>query len=56
LNQFFNVAVAEKVATLRTASYFRERASRADIPAARALLDRLGSEQPPAPGDELASE
>jgi hypothetical protein len=56
LNQFINVAVAEKVATLRTASYFRERALRADIPAARALLDRLGSDDPPGPGDELAAE
>jgi hypothetical protein len=51
LNQFINVAVAEKVATLRTADYFRERASRADVPAALALLDRFGGE-PPRPGDE----
>ncbi|MEA2776281.1 MAG: hypothetical protein QOF90_1687 [Acetobacteraceae bacterium] len=56
LNQFINVAVAEKVAALRTASYFRERALRADIPAARTLLDRLGSADPPGPGDELAAE
>jgi hypothetical protein len=56
LNQFINVAAAEKVATLRTASYFRERALRADIPAARTLLDRLGSADPPGPGDELAAE
>jgi len=53
LNQFINVAVAEKVAALRTADYFRERASRANVPAAIALLDRLGTDEPPRPGDEL---
>lgn len=34
VNQFVNVAVAEKVATLRTARYFEERAARADVPGA----------------------
>ncbi len=53
LNQFINVAVAEKIAALRTADFFRDRARRADIPAALALLDRLGSDEPPRPGDEL---
>ncbi len=53
LNQFINVAVAEKVAALRTADYFRERAQRADIPAAIALLDRLGTADPPRAGDEV---
>jgi hypothetical protein len=52
LNQFINVAVAEKVAALRTADYFRERARRADVPGALALLDSLGDE-PPREGDEL---
>jgi hypothetical protein len=56
LNQFINVAVAEKVAALRTADYFRERASRADIPAALAWLDRFGGDAPLRPGDELATE
>jgi len=37
---------------LRLESYFRERAERADVPAALALLDRLGTEAPRA-GDEL---
>jgi len=32
LNQFINVAVAEKVAVLRTADFFRERARRTDLP------------------------
>ena len=53
LNQFINVAVAEKVAALRTADYFRERAQHADIPAALALLDSLGGDEPLQEGDQL---
>jgi hypothetical protein len=53
LNQFINVAVAEKVAVLRTADFFRERVRRADLPSALALLNRLGNDDPPQPGDEL---
>ena len=53
LNQFINVAVAEKIAALRTADFFRERARRANLPAALALLDELGSDEPPRSGDEL---
>ena len=53
LNQFINVAAAEMVAALRTADYFRERALRANVPAAIALLDRLGMDVPPRAGDEL---
>src|SRR4051794_21130191 len=53
LNQFINVAVAEKVAALRTADSFRDRALRADIPAALALLERIWNDDPPRPGDEL---
>jgi hypothetical protein len=41
------------VAALRTAGYFRERALRANVPAAIALLDRLGTDETPRPGDEL---
>ncbi len=52
LNQFINVAVAEKVAALRTADYFRERAVRADIPGVLAMLDRIGDDGPLAAGDE----
>ncbi|MEJ2258141.1 MAG: GatB/YqeY domain-containing protein [Woeseiaceae bacterium] len=33
INQFINVAVAEKAAALRTEAYFRERAGRADLAA-----------------------
>ncbi len=31
LNQFINVAVAEKLSALRTEDYFRERAERGDV-------------------------
>jgi hypothetical protein len=53
LNQFINVAVAEKLAALRTEAYFRERAARADIPGALKLLDRLGVGNSPRPGDRF---
>ena len=53
LNQFINVAVAEKVAALRTADFFRDRARRANVPAALALLNKLGNDDPPRAGDEL---
>ncbi len=52
LNQFINVAVAEKLAALRTARYFQERAARADLAVFDQLLARAG-EEPPRPGDEL---
>ena len=53
LNQFINVAVAEKIAALRTADFFRERARRANLPAAVALLKSLGNDDPPRSGDEI---
>lgn len=53
LNQFINVAVAEKLAALRTEAYFRERAARADIPGALKILDRLGVGTAPRPDDRL---
>jgi hypothetical protein len=52
LNQFINVAVAEKLAALRTERYFRERAARADLKAFDSLLATAG-EEPPRPGDEI---
>ena len=52
LNQFINVAVAEKLAALRTARYFQERAARADLAVFDKLLTRAGKELP-RPGDEL---
>jgi hypothetical protein len=55
LNQFINVAVAEKLAALRTAQYFQERGARADL----AAFDRLlahARDEPPRPGDEIIEE
>lgn len=53
LNQLINVAVAEKLSALRTESCFRERAERADIPAALDVLRRAGADREPDRGDEL---
>jgi hypothetical protein len=53
LNQFINVAVAEKLSALRTADYFRERAARVDLEAAWAILEGAGTDEPPREGDEL---
>ena len=55
LNQFVASAVAEKVAALRTASYFAERRGRADWDSFDRLMTRQGGE-PPRPGDELPDE
>ena len=52
INQFINVAVAEKAAALRTEKYFRERAKRADLAAFDAILGKAGGE-PPRKGDEI---
>ena len=56
LNQLINVAVAEKVSTLRTTEYFTERASRANRPETLQILARAGKGNPPQPGDELPGE
>ena len=45
-------AVAEKLSAMRTAEFFAERSSQADIDAARHLLRRPGG-QPPDPADRL---
>ena len=52
LNQFINVAVAEKLAALRTARYFQERATHADLETFDRLLETAGDE-PPRRGDEI---
>ncbi len=52
LNQFINVAVAEKLSALRTERYFQERMARADRADFLALLDRAGSDVA-IEGDEL---
>lgn len=53
LNQFINVAVAEKLSAMRTERYFAERAAKADVPKALAILERAGVGNPPMAGDEL---
>jgi hypothetical protein len=53
LNQFINVAVAEKLSALRTEEYFRERAGRASVADAKRILKRAGKGQPSMPGDEV---
>ncbi len=52
LNQFIVSAVAEKLAALKTASYFAERAARGNLDEALALLNRNGGQVPVA-GDEM---
>ena len=44
--------VAKKLSALRTATYFNERAARAEVPKALDLLDRAG-DAPPREGDEI---
>ena len=53
VSDFVNVAVAERVAALRTARFFEERAARGDVPAAIELLRRFGAGKPPLPGEEI---
>jgi hypothetical protein len=53
LNQLINVAVAEKLSAIRTESFFRERARRANVPEAIEILGRMGKGNPPMKGDEL---
>ena len=54
LNQLINIAVAEKVSTLRTEDFFRERARRSNVESALRILEKAGS-QSPQPGDEIPS-
>ena len=54
LNQFVATAVAEKLAAMRTATFFAERRDRADLDAFRATLTREGGELPLS-GDEKLS-
>lgn len=52
LNQFINVAVAEKIAAIETAEYFRSRAARGSRKAYQRFLAKAGSERP-REGDEI---
>ena len=46
INQFVATAVAEKLAALRTATFFAERRERADFAAFDRIMRRTGGEQP----------
>ena len=46
MNQFIAMAVAEKVSALKTADFFAERNSEADIEAAIRILKRNGGQDP----------
>lgn len=52
INQFVVMAVAEKIAAMKTAAFFATRATEADIEAALRTLRRDGG-QPPEPEDRL---
>ena len=53
LNQFINVAAAEKLSALRTERYFRERGARGDVGQALEILERAGVGNPPRKGDAV---
>jgi hypothetical protein len=53
LNQLFNVAVAQMIASHDTVEYIAQRAKRADVAEALALLRRPRVGEPPRAGDEL---
>ncbi len=48
INQFITMAVAEKIAAMKTAEFFNARGAEADIEAARRLLRRDGGQPPDA--------
>ncbi len=52
INQFVNVAVAEKLAMLQAEDFFQNRAAKADVAAFDRLMKRSSGE-PPRTGDEL---
>ena len=56
LNQLINVAMAEKLAALRTESYLSERASRADRSQTLEVLARAGRGQEPVTEDAMPPE
>ena len=52
LNQFIVLALAEKISALKTETFFRERAERANPEKALNILDSV-KKVPTIPGDEL---
>ncbi len=55
INQFIAIAVAEKLAALKTARFFNERQQRADRDEFKRILTRSGGEEP-RDGDELLAD
>ena len=53
LNQFINVAVAEKIAALRTVEFLKQRAARGSAAEALAILEQAGTDEPVEKGDEI---
>jgi hypothetical protein len=53
LNQFINVAVAEKIAALRTVEFLKQRAARGSAAEALAILEQAGTDEPVEKGDEM---
>ncbi|WP_152047751.1 hypothetical protein [Aureimonas psammosilenae] len=56
LGSFVSRAVQEKLWSMRPENYMRRRAERADMDAAKAILDRAGRGNPPMPGDEFETD
>jgi len=56
LNQLINVALAEKLAALRTEKYFQERIRRANRAETLRILKRAGKGNSPIEGDDLPPE
>ena len=52
MNQFFVMAIAEKVSALQTAEFFREQAERADPKRAREILRKV-ADRPAGKEDEI---
>lgn len=46
MNQFFVVAIAEKISAMETADFFTRRAQEADSAAAQAAWDKVGAGNP----------
>jgi hypothetical protein len=55
MNQFFVMAIAEKVSALKTEEFFRERARRGNAVRAEAILRKV-KDAPPAESDEAVAE
>lgn len=55
MNQFFVVAIAEKIAALKTEQYFKEKAKGADVQRYFEVLEKI-KDVPPMPVDEIDHE